>query len=351
MISLRIPIIALCLWAILIPAALKAGEFDRDRSDYAQVAAQVENPVDLGKKEDVEKLGTAGKQKEIKQLTPEEAAQKKKGEEIMKKTIRYSVLLALPVNTYVVAMLTWDWGRTTKFRLSHEGWFEHNTYSGGADKVAHMFSHYMLMRALYNIYNYTEDGKPVKWAYAAGLTGFIALGIEIGDGFCKNQHGFSIADLTMGLTGIAIASLLELFPAVDAFVSLSAQYVPTKYFRKHPQRLKWLMDDYSGWRFMANIKLAGFRYVGINIPEFMRYIEFDIGYRTKGFTKYDYQYAELQRYVARGKERDIFIGISVNLTEFIKDFFTDKNSLACRALQQPFKYYHVPLGVDQKFKL
>jgi hypothetical protein len=93
----------------------------------------------------------------------------------------------------------------------------------------------------------------------------------------------------MGMLGIGIASLLELFPEVDAFVSLSAQYIPTKYFRKHPQRLKWLMDDYSGWRFMANIKLAGFRYIGINVPEFMRYIQFDIGYYTTGFTKYDYR--------------------------------------------------------------
>lgn len=334
---------------LLFPAALFALNDDFKRTEeYAQMA-KPDAAVTGGK---TEQLGTAGRQKDIKVLSPEEIVRKKEGEEIMKKSIRYSVLFAVPVNTYIVAMLTWDWGKTTAFRLSHEGWYGQNTYSGGADKAAHLFSHYMLMRAFYNIFNYTESGRAEKWAYSAGLTAFLALGIEIGDGFSKNQHGFSVADLTMGLLGIGIASLLELFPEVDAFVSLSAQYIPTKYFRKYPQRLKWLMDDYSGWRFMANIKLAGFRYIGINVPEFMRYIQFDIGYYTTGFTRYDYRYDELQRgFAIRGRERNVFIGISVNLAEFIKDFFTDKDSLASRALQQPFKYYHVPIGVDHRFRL
>jgi hypothetical protein len=266
--------------------------------------------------------------------------------------VRYTILLGAPVNTYVVSLFTWSWGSTTKFRLSHEGWFGQNTYAGGADKAAHLFSHYLLMRALYNIYNYTEDGAPSKWAYSAGLTTLLALGIELGDGFCKKQEGFSAGDLTMGLLGIGIASLLELFPAADAFLGLSAEYYPTKYFRTHPQRLIWFMDDYSGWRFMANIKLAGFRYVGVNVPEFMRYIMIDVGYHTHDYTRFDYRYAEIGRaFGGRFMKREIFIGVSVNLAEVIKDFFTDKESLECRALQQPFKYLHVPLGARNSFRL
>jgi hypothetical protein len=41
--------------------------------------------------------------------------------------------------------------------------------------------------------------------------------------------------------------------------------------------------------------------------------------------------------------------VSVNMMEVVKDFFTDKESFACRALQQPFKYYHVPVGVRHSF--
>ncbi len=341
--------IALSILLFLAPVSLVGMDDNPDGFSALAQAVGIDTAEKPGGRD---QSGKEVNKKKEDRLTPEELAERAKIDEIKKSSIRYSILFGFPVNTYVVAMLTWDWGKTTKFRLSHEGWFGANTYSGGADKAAHMFSHYLLMRVFYNIFNYTESGKPIKWAYAAGLTGFLALGIEIGDGFSKNQHGFSFADLTMGFIGIGIASLLELFPAVDSFISLSAQYIPTKYFRKHPQRLKWLMDDYSGWRFMANIKLAGFRYVGINIPEFMRYIQFDIGYYTRGFMKYDYRYAEIQRAMTpHGRTRNIYIGISVNLAEFIKDFFKDKDSLACRALQQPFKYYHVPLGVDQRFRL
>jgi hypothetical protein len=273
-------------------------------------------------------------------------------EAVKKKSIRYSVLVAVPVNTFTVAFLAWDWGETRRFRLGNEGWFGKGTYTGGADKLAHLYAHYVLMRILWNVYDYTESGGPLKWAYSAGITGAIALGIEIGDGFCKNQNGFSFVDLAMGFFGIGVAALLEQFPVVDGFVSLSAGYVPTKYFRKHPRRLYLFLDDYSGWKFMANIKLAGFKNVGVKIPEFLRYIQFDIGYYTTGFTKYDYRWGEAQMMVNRNnRERNMFIGISVNLAEFVKDCFKDPESLASRALQQPFKYYHVPLGAEHRFRL
>lgn len=273
-------------------------------------------------------------------------------ESLKKKSIRYSVLAAVPINTFAVAFIAWDWGETGRFRLGKEGWFGKGTYTGGADKMAHLYAHYTLMRILYNVYEYTESGGPTKWAYSAGITGAIALGIEIGDGFCKNQNGFSFADLGMGLLGIGTAALLEQFPAVDGFVSLSAGYIPTKYFRKHPARFYLFLDDYSGWKFMANIKLAGFTNVGVKIPEFLRYVQFDVGYYTTGFTKYDYRWGMAQMMINRkNRERNMFIGISVNLVELVKDCFTDPETLASRALQQPFKYYHVPLGAEHRFRL
>ena len=320
-------------------------------------ATALPDPVTGGKKtlrhDAKDERGGAVEKNKAPDESPEKKAEREKLDAIKKQSIRYSVLFAVPVNTYAVAMLTWDWGKTTHFRLSKEGWFERTTYAGGADKAAHLYSHYLIMRILYNVFDFTENGRPVKWAYAAGMTGFLALGIEIGDGFCRNQKGFSFGDITMGFLGIGIASLLELFPAVDAFVSLSAEYYPTQYFRRNPQRLKWLMDDYSGWKFMANIKLAGFRYAGLPVPEFMRYIQIDVGYYTTGFTDYDNAYGRWGRmmHIGSTKRRNIFIGVSVNLAEFIKDFFTDRDGLACRALQQPFKYYHIPLGARHSISL
>lgn len=136
---------------------------------------------------------------------------------IMKKAIRWSLLAAVPVNTFTVSALIWDWGAATKFRFGNEGWFGRNTYAGGSDKMAHLYAHYVIMRVLYNVYDFTEDGGPLKWAFSAGITGGIALGIEIGDGFCKNQNGFSYADLTMGVLGIGIAAYPGAVPGGGQF--------------------------------------------------------------------------------------------------------------------------------------
>jgi hypothetical protein len=333
--------IVICAAICLIAASVRAQE--KNSIAAVKPAADTTGAAVTGKKQ--------GQQKAVE---PEEAKKAALAERdaIMKKAIRWSLLAAVPVNTFTVSALIWDWGVATKFRFGNEGWFGHNTYAGGSDKMAHLYAHYVIMRVLYNVYDFTENGGPLKWAFSAGITGGIALGIEIGDGFCKNQNGFSYADLTMGILGIGIAALLEQFPAVDSFVSLSVEYIPTKYFREHPQRLMWLTDDYSGWKFMANIKLAGFRYVGLNVPEFMRYVQFDIGYYSTGYTKYDYNWAEIERaFNKKGKERNVYIGISLNIVEIVKDFFKDKDSFACRAVQQPFKYYHVPAGINQRFRL
>jgi hypothetical protein len=338
--TIRVILISIALCLAVVGSLRAAG------ADGAVGKQPADKPaaVDAG-----EKKGAQQKNAEPDELKKAQLAER---DRIMKKSIRWSVLAVVPVNMFTVSALVWDWGRTTKFRFGNEGWFGRNTYAGGSDKMAHLYAHYLIMRVLYNVYDFTEDGGPLKWAFSAGITGGIALGIEIGDGFCKNQNGFSYADLTMGFLGLGIAALLEQFPAVDSFVSLSVGYIPTKYFRKHPQRLMWLTDDYSGWKFMANIKLAGFRYLGLPMPEFLKYIQFDVGYYSTGFTKYDYNWAEIERaFNRKGKERNVYIGISLNFVEVVKDFFKDTNSLACRAVQQPVKYYHIPLGIDQRFKL
>lgn len=342
MARIRTKSIVILVTAFITAVTLRATALGADASNGRDAADKTKISV-VGEAE-----ATKGAAGEAGLKNPEKAER----DRIMKKSIRWSMLVAVPVNTFVVSALVWDWGKTTHFRLSHEGWFAQNTYSGGADKMAHLYAHYVIMRVLYNIYDYTENGGPLKWAFSVGITGGIALGIEIGDGFCRNQNGFSFADLSMGLIGIGMGALLEQFPVVDSFISLSAEYIPTKYFRRHPQRLAWFTDDYSGWKFMANIKLAGFKYVGLPVPEFLKYIQFDVGYYSTGFTKYDYQWAEIERaFNWKGKERNVYIGISLNVVEVVKDFFTDKDSLACRAVQQPFKYYHIPAGVNHRFKM
>jgi len=261
-----------------------------------------------------------------------------------KKIIKYSIFLGVPVIIYSIAFASWDWGSSSGWIWAHEGWFGKNTPSGGLDKVSHLYGHYLGMRASYTLFNYTENGGQMKWFYSIFLASSIGLAIEIGDAYAK-PFGFSFEDLAADFIGIGLGIILEKFPVIDSFISLSAEYFPTKYFRENPKWF-WLFPlDYTGWKYMINIKLSGFQNIGLDTPEFIRYVMIDIGYYTRGYTKYD------DRYINLNRRRFWYIGISVNMIEVIKDLFTDKNSFASRAGQQIFKYYHLPAGINFEDKL
>lgn len=252
---------------------------------------------------------------------------------------RYAVLLSVPMTTYLFAWLSWDWGDVrSQWKWAHEGWFGRNTYSGGADKLGHFYSHYLMTRLLYMVFNYTENGGYKKWIFSSLLPAFLAIGIELGDAYSSAQNGFAYQDMVCGFTGIAFGLLLERFPVVDSFVGFSVEYYPSKYFRKNMGQILRFVDDYSGWKFMVNFKLAGFRDLGLNVPVFLRYIMIDVGYYTRGFTEYDAKVGETQR------KRSVFIGFSVNIMEFIDDCFRGKYPKASHYLKMPFKYIHTPLG-------
>jgi hypothetical protein len=272
-----------------------------------------------------------------------------RADSIKKKSVRWSVLVAAPLNFYLTSVFTWEWGRYTKFRFAREGWFGQYTYTGGSDKAAHFYSFYIVTRASYALFNYTENGGRMKWVYATALPAFAAIETEIGDGFCKKQNGFSASDLAMGYLGIVTAVLLERFPVVDSFLGFSIEYWPTKYFRDNPSKLGLFLDDYSGWKFMGNIKLAGFNNLFRRAPGFLRYISLDVGYYTTGYTVYDNRVEH--RFRINKRERNIFIGLSVNMAEAAKDFFQDRESFAAKAVSQPFNYIHFPVGAKHRERL
>ncbi len=262
--------------------------------------------------------------------------------------LRYTYSIGFPGAVFAYAFSSWGWANRGYWKWSHEGFFEHNTHYGGYDKIGHMFTHYSAMRLSCSVFNYTERGSNFRFLYGALLTLLMGLSIEIGDAY--SGYGFAYHDIIFDSAGILIGGLLEAFPKVDAFVSLSIEYWPSAFFRKHPGKILLMPDDFGGMIVMANIKLAGFREVGVNIPNFMRYIMLDIGYGVKGYTSYDRRVA-WEHYRLPVKSQNLYVGISINFVEVIKDFFKDQQSLACRATQQVFKYYHIPAGYKHRFNL
>jgi len=271
-----------------------------------------------------------------------------KNDEVKRDALRYIYSVGFPGLTFAYAFSSWGWGKRDYWKWSHEGFFEHNTHYGGFDKIGHLFTHYSAMRLSCSVFNYTERGSNIRFLYGALLTFLMGLSIEIGDAY--SGYGFAYHDIIFDSAGILIGGLLEAFPKVDAFISLSIEYWPSAFFRKHPQKLLLLFDDFGGMIVMANIKLAGFKEVGLDIPNFMRYIMIDVGYGVKGYTSYDRRVA-WDNYHLPMKSQNFYIGISINFMEIVKDFFKDRDSFACRATQQVFKYYHIPAGYKHRFNL
>jgi len=262
--------------------------------------------------------------------TPEETG--------FKKGMRYSILIGLPLGHLVYGVAVWDWGENSDWKWGKERWFQHDTDSGGADKTGHFFAHYMVSRVSYSFFSYTEQNQNLALAYSAFTAGVVGLLIEVGDAY-TGKYGFSYEDLVADFAGIGAAVILDKYPAADEFIGITATYWPSKGFRKDKDSSYGdFAGDYSGWKYIMNFKLAGFKYMGYNIPEFMRYIQLDLGYYTREYTDYD-----LAANPSPEPQRHWFFGASVNMREVTRDIFRN-NKKAGWLAEQPFKYYHIPIG-------
>lgn len=251
--------------------------------------------------------------------------------------MRYSILVGVPVVHLIYGFAIWDWGEQKNWRWANERWFQGDTDSGGADKAGHFFAHYTVSRISYSMFSYTEQNQNTALFYSAFTAALVGTMIEVGDAF-TGRYGFSCEDLAMDYAGIAIAVLLDKYRVLDEFIGITEFYLPSDGFKENNNKTALnFAGDYSGSKWMVNFKIAGFKYLGFNIPEFMRYIQLDAGYYTRDYTDYDKQV---------NPQRHLFVGASVNMREVAKDCFTSSKKGSWLA-EQPFKYYHVPLGYEK----
>lgn len=243
---------------------------------------------------------------------------------------------------FAFGIKSWDWGSRHDPYSRNEDWFGENTSFGGADKTGHMLAHYVIQRGMYSLFDWTENGGNMKWPYSIGLTMGTGLFIEIGDAY-TSQYGFSKEDLIIDYVGILCGAILDYSPMLDGFIGFSMQYVPSDGYRggfNDGDRFKNSLDivnDYSGNQYMMNFKVAGFRNLGFDVPLVLRLISIDLGFYTKGYTHFD----EGKYY--KEKERDVFVGISINSSQLIDEIWPDDHrGLAYKIPYTFFQYYHVP---------
>ncbi len=261
-----------------------------------------------------------------------------------KKTIlRYAALFGPALGIAAYGRFAWNWGEIPSWRWSKEKEWGYRSDSGGSDKFGHAFAHYTLARALYEIFNYTEDGKPRKWLYAGLSSAAIGTLIEIGDAF-TDKYGFSWGDLTANLIGVAFGLFLEASPKADALVGMSWEYYPSRGFRQSSESwFKGFTVDNTGWKFLLNFKPAGLDDFGLRLPKALHYITLDVGFYVRGYTKYD-------RSLGIKNMRYLFAGASLNLSQIFRGIFKNKVFFG-NILPYGFKYYHIPLGFKSRLAI
>lgn len=222
--------------------------------------------------------------------------------------------------------INWDYGASNIY-LKDEGWFGANTKYGGADKLGHFYSTFVvsdILGYLYRDWGYL----PHKAAALSSVSSWMLMGLmELGDG-TSNEHGFSTEDIVMNTLGALTSYASQTNSKFDELIDFRVQYDPNV----SPGDI---LTDYGNLKYIAALKLNGFD--GIKkINNLTQYLEFHVGYYTRGYTS---------RERAAGineKERNLYAGVSLNFSRFFEKKDYRKLSKLTEYIQLP--YTSVPVA-------
>ena len=184
--------------------------------------------------------------------------------------------LALDGGLVAYGFSTWGWG-SSGFITTHEGWFSADTKYGGADKLGHAYTGYLisdLLAGRYAAWGFAEDDALVL---GAGSSVVFTTLMELGDGISSEQ-GFSSEDLLMNPAGAAFSWARGRVPGAAGVVDFRIEYVPTSQVTSGDDLD--VTTDYDGMKHLLAIKAAGVR--GLS-DTWARFLEVHVGYYTRGF--------------------------------------------------------------------
>lgn len=212
----------------------------------------------------------------------------------------------------------WKWFRQSFHTVDEHG-FSNRSKTGGSDKTGHFMSSYLISELLttrlvdrqYSI----QEAALTSSVYAAGLMTWI----EIGD--ASSRYGFSQEDLLADYLGIGMSYLLQTVPEARKKIDLRIEYWPSS----GPEKNKDIVADYSGMKHLMALKFSGFDWSQGN-P--LQYLEWQLGYYSRGYRSFD-----------KGeRERVVYTALGINLSRFLDPDQWKYTSLTLRYLQVPYTY-------------
>ncbi len=241
------------------------------------------------------------------------------------KYINYGIPLVFA--TY--GILFWDWGTVDGFRVRDEGWFGPNTYAGGADKFAHMYSHFLINRASYDLYRSNGLSHQQSLKHSFILASTVGLLIEVGDGI--SHYGFAVNDLISDMVGVGLGHLLNSNPYLDELIGFQLYWWNNTKDPEHKgKKFNDPIDDYNNQKYIINLRFAAIPFLRSNY--LTRYINFDTGMYSRGTIEPGSSTAS--------SARTIYYGLSLNITQLLTDLFP-KSDYAYYG-SRVTKYYQPP---------
>lgn len=167
-------------------------------------------------------------------------------------------------------LVQWDYGNQP-FHAESEGWFQHDTTEGGADKLGHLYTGYVLSRIFGSFYR-DWDLPPGRAAAQAAVTSLLITGtMELGDAF--SPYGASWEDMVMNAVGAWAGYALMRNETWRERLDLRIEY-------RFNSDATDPSTDYEHARYLVALKLAGFRPLR-ETP--LRWLELQGGYYARGY--------------------------------------------------------------------
>ncbi|MDQ3366327.1 MAG: YfiM family protein [Myxococcota bacterium] len=232
---------------------------------------------------------------------------------------------------------------------SKEGWFGTRGYAGGADKMGHAWATLALARAGTEMLNQWGGYSRLTSAIVGtSLSQALFLGVEIRDG---TSYAFSPGDFVFNTLGAGLAFAQSMWPAVDEAVDFRVEYVPSPAYRARARAKSDvdLAEDYSGQTYHlafhlgAIDRLAGWRY-----GRWAPYVDLTFGFETRGYKPDPLYKPNPTQCMEDGtlcdfaKERNLFVGLSVNVQGVFDRLLTGRSEGLRKFLHGGLEVFSVP---------
>lgn len=205
----------------------------------------------------------------------------------------------------------WDYFSNSP-KAGSEDWFQNHTDEGGADKIGHMYTSYVTAHGLSYFFE-TWCVKQKDAALYGALSSLAILGyMEVGDSF--STYGFSKEDFVANGLGSLVGYYLYVNPELANKIDLRWEY------GIHPSGSDFT-TDYENSKYLFALKLNGFDTFR---DTFLKHFELQLGYYSRGFDD-----------PLETKERNIYFGIGLNLTDLFMRNKYKKTATVLRYIQVP----------------